>query len=657
MIQLKKTLSILVLLISLTSYAQDEPFYKTYDWDEKPEYTINEDDSVGIVTYKDKAVREFIYNKDGDLIEYALEHHILWLNSDQAIEDNNKIYLPYSSSTELVINKGRVITKDGKVIELDESKILTAEDDETKQKYKYFTFEGVEKGSFVEYYYVFKKYPSYKGRRMAFQTSHPKYNIEFDLYSPSNLIFEFKCYNGLDSIFKDTNDTEKAHWSLKIDTIPALDRESQASYDAQREFIVYKLDRNITTGSYDISSYGKNAENAYSFLYNNTNKSETKELNKLIKLSNVKEAKGEIAKIRAIEDYIKKTIFMVDANSPDFSEISFILKNNFADESGFLKLYARIFKLLDIKIQLVMTSDRSSIKFDKDFEANNFLTDYLFYFPGIKSFLSPTDISSRIGYPPPHLTNNYGLFVKEVTLGDFNTGIGKIKFITPVHYEKTYSNIIVDVEFDSEDITKTELTIDHASGGYYAMYTQTIMHLLDEKNKKEVIDAQVKFLSEDIEITNKTVFNDDAASFGFKPFQVKANAETDVFVEKAGNKYLFKMGELIGPQMEMYQDKKRILPVETEFTRSYHRIITFTIPDGYQINNLDDINIENDSKKDGEILFIFISSYKVEGNKVTVTADEYYTIIEISPELYEDYRTVINSAADFNKVTLILEPK
>jgi hypothetical protein len=56
-------------------------------------------------------------------------------------------------------------------------------------------------------------------------------------------------------------------------------------------------------------------------------------------------------------------------------------------------------------------------------------------------------------------------------------------------------------------------------------------------------------------------------------------------------------------------------------------------------------------------LFKFISTYKVEGNKVTITGVEFYTILEIAPELYEPYRKVINSAADFNKVTLIMEEK
>ncbi len=241
-------------------------------------------------------------------------------------------------------------------------------------------------------------------------------------------------------------------------------------------------------------------------------------------------------------------------------------------------------------------------------------------------------------------------------MGDFNTGIGKIRFIDPVEYDKTCDEILVNVNFDEDDITKTNVDIDRSTNGYNAMYIQPYMHLFDEKTKTELIDMHVKYLNEDIEIITKMVFNDNAEAFGVEPFRVVAEVVSDAFVEKAGNKYLFKVGELIGPQMEMYHDKKRIQPVEAPFTRNYHREIVFTIPDGYSINNLDEINIYNDYKKDDEVIFKFASSYKVDGSKVTITVDEFYKIIEVAPEIFEDYRTVINSAADFNKVTLILEP-
>ena len=99
-----------------------------------------------------------------------------------------------------------MITKSGKIVVLDDSDIHTASDEETGKQYKYFAFEGVEKGSTIEYYYVVKKYPQYKGIRITLQNTFDSKNIEFDLYSPKNLIFNFKSYNDLPAVAKRYDD-------------------------------------------------------------------------------------------------------------------------------------------------------------------------------------------------------------------------------------------------------------------------------------------------------------------------------------------------------------------------------------------------------------------------------------------------------------------
>lgn len=52
----------------------------------------------------------------------------------------------------------------------------------------------------------------------------------------------------------------------------------------------------------------------------------------------------------------------------------------------------------------------------------------------------------------------------------------------------------------------------------------------------------------------------------------------------------------------------------------------------------------------------FKSYFEMEGNVLKVTADEYYQKNYVPVEEFENYRKVINSAADFNEITLILEP-
>jgi hypothetical protein len=577
------------------------------------------------------------------------------LNSDAGIEAFNKIYLPFSSSSQLEVNKARVITANGKVSELKEGDILTAADEETGRQYKYFAFEGIEKGSFIEYYYVVKKYPEYQGKKISFQNSIEKSNIEFDHYSPDNLIFKFKSYNNLPPVVKDTSTIGKNHYKLRIPTLKKLENEDQSAYNALRSSLVYKLDQNLSNNTKEITSYGKVAQNIYSFYYPDFSKKTTKNLDKFI-LKATGSAKDEESLIRDLEFFIKTKVYVSEGNANDLEDLDVVMEKMVANETGLVKLYAAALRSLGIKHEIVLTSDRQELKFDKDFEANNFLTDFLIYFPKNKTYLSPKESSSRYGFPPANFTDNYGLFIKEMTVGNLTSGVGKVQYISPVGADKTFDNMVIDVNFEKEDISNINVKLDRSLNGYYAMYIQPYIQNAGEKNKNELIESFARNLNEDVEIIDKKMVNGDPKLFGLKPLQFVIDFKSDAFVEKAGNKYLFKVGELIGQQIQLYQEKERVLPLEDEFNRSYFRTININIPEGYKVVNQDDLNIDKSYEINGKELLSFNSSYKMEGNTLVIKADEHYRINIIETDIYEEYRTIINSAADFNKITLVLEP-
>ena len=257
----------------------------------------------------------------------------------------------------------------------------------------------------------------------------------------------------------------------------------------------------------------------------------------------------------------------------------------------------------------------------------------------------------------PYMMDNYGLFIKEVIVGDYKSAVGKIKYIAPVKVEETVDVMDVTINFNKENLTENIVHFDRAFSGYYAMNIQPYMHLIQGEKKEELVDNFIENITKELEITKRTLVNDNSELFGVKPLQFIVDFTTEAFVEKAGRKYLFKLGDLIGPQMQLYQEKKRVLPLEEQFHRSYFRTLTINIPEGYKITNLDDINIDNSYIEKDKELFSFKSFYKLEGNKLTITADEHYRENIVKVPIYEAYRTVINSAADFNKIVLLLEPK
>jgi hypothetical protein len=647
---------ILILFITSNSLAQTAPFYEGYNWETNPSYNIEESDK-DMVAIKDKIVTEF-YFEDQNLTEYYLEHKILWLNSDDRIEEYNKIYLAFSNKTSLKVSKARVIKKTGEIIELDESKILSAENEETGRKYNYFALEGLQKGSIVEYYYVIKRRPTYQGARVDIQNDYNKKAVEFDLYAPSNLLFTFKSFNLNSTVTKDETSTEKMHWQLAIKDVVGIDKEEQSPYRAALGYVMYKLHQN-TANNIIITSYNEVAQNLFAFYYPKYNEEETKLINKFaknIKLNNDDE--NEEKKARIIDLYIKENIYISDNDSENLKNLSNVINTKTANETGIVKLYVALFKKFNITHEMVLTSNRTKLKFDREFEATNFLQEFLFYFPASKKYLSPSKFGTRFGFPPPYYMDNYGLFVTGYNINGKRKAFSEVKYIEGITASSSTDEMVINVYFNKEDFSQNTITLERKLNGYYAMNIQPFMNLIPANRKNEVIDeAFAQNTDKNAKVLKRVLINEDPSLFGVKPFVVKFDISSEYFVEKAGNKYLFKLGDLIGPQMEMYQEKKRILPLEAEFNRSYYRTIKIHIPEGYKISNLDDITIKNSYTAKGKELFIFDSYYTLDGNILTVTADEHYRESIVAPEIFEAYRTVINSAADFNKVTLILEPK
>jgi hypothetical protein len=643
---------ILILFITCNSIAQTVPFYESYNWEITPSYQIEESDN-DMVAIKDKVVTEFIF-EDENLIEYYLEHKVLWLNSDDRIEEYTKVYLPIANDASQVVINVRMIKKTGEIIVLDKSRILRSEDDETGRDFNYFSIDDVEKGSIIEYYYVIKRLPKFQGAMVDIESDYDKQTVEFDLYAPSNLRFSFKSFNLETTVKKIESFKEKTHWKFLAKDIKAVNKEDKAPYNAAIGFIMYKLHEN-TANNAIITSYNNVAQNLFDFYYSTYSKLEKKLINKFAKNFKFDDGLRDENKARIIDLFIKENIYISENDSENLTNV---LKTKTANETGVIKLYIALFEKFDVTHEMVLTSNRLQLKFDKDFEATNFLQEFLFYFPASKKYLSPSKFGTRFGFPPPYFMNNFGLFVTGYDINGKRKAFSEVKFIEGIPASLSSDEMLIEVNFNTKDLTKNTIALERKLNGYYAMNLHPFMNLIQPNRINEVIDQYfVQNSDKNAKVLKREFINEDPSLFGVKPFVVKFDISSDYFVEKKGDKYLFKLGDLIGPQMEMQQEKKRILPLEAEFNRSYYRTIKIHIPEGYQISNLEDIIIKNSYTTKDKELFIFDSYYTLEGNVLTVTADEHYRETFVAPEIFEAYRTVINSAADFNKVTLVLEPK
>jgi hypothetical protein len=86
-------------------------------------------------------------------------------------------------------------------------------------------------------------------------------------------------------------------------------------------------------------------------------------------------------------------------------------------------------------------------------------------------------------------------------------------------------------------------------------------------------------------------------------------------------------------------------------------MIKIHLPSGYQVKNADDLLIDIAYADEDDVPFSFKSEYRIADNVLTISIEEFYKEIYAPLSRYEDFRKVVNAAADFNKITLVLEKK
>src|SRR5690606_37188837 len=86
---------------------------------------------------------EFVF-EDNEAYEMCLVHEKKLINSDNAIERNNRVYIPVNKDGNLLTNKSRVILQDGNIIELKSTDVKQEVDEQKGMVYNYFAVNGLE---------------------------------------------------------------------------------------------------------------------------------------------------------------------------------------------------------------------------------------------------------------------------------------------------------------------------------------------------------------------------------------------------------------------------------------------------------------------------------------------------------------------------------
>jgi hypothetical protein len=590
---------LLFVLAALPLFSLGQGVNAKYDWELAPTSYIPEQDDKDedVLSISEKYFDE--YTKTGNYYtRYELIHIRKCLLSDSGIEQHNKFYVSTKGITKVFKLKARVIQPSGKVIELNKENIIESKGNDGKVQYRYFVFEGIEKGSTIEYLH----YVGYKVERdnngilkdfRSVDINGPikKKSISTRVTLDNSLIPNFYATNGI-SIAEPEYTKKRTTYSVEAENVEKIPEEPYGFQMKAIQRVYYNV-----ASSYHAShnTYTSVSNNIYSFVYNEmfTAKDNYEdEFNRFIDTILKFAGDDDLLKLQAIENHIK-TNMIYDSEASVLIER--ILVTNRFNRDGSLKLIAYAAKALGIDAEIVVSCDRTMQGFPADFESELFLESIMIYFPALSSYYVPSQ-SMRIGPAPKEFISNRGLFISQTKTTKpeyhgFETSHGIWAIGSP---DVDYTTDLIETETTIDTLTlQATIDINRSVTGYFAEQYQSNINNLNDEERQELKEDYLEFVvSASATIENMSFQNDQPNDFNRKPFIANATVTSPTLLSESGNKLLINLGTLIGEQTALHRERvaDRKLPIDFYCKRRYIRTIRLKIPEGYRVSNLDDFN-------------------------------------------------------------------
>jgi hypothetical protein len=204
-------------------------------------------------------------------------------------------------------------------------------------------------------------------------------------------------------------------------------------------------------------------------------------------------------------------------------------------------------------------------------------------------------------------------------------------FNEPKQKGKKKDDIVITTSLKYDDPDKTERVTERSE--------------LFEKDLKDEFDVE-KY--EGFELLKDGRYGDTAWLQFREKFTIKK------LVSKAGKNYVLNVGEIIGDQIKLDENelKQRQTDIWLPYARTIENNIVLTIPDGYTVEGLQELNSSVDNESGS-----FISTAKVEENKLVITTKKLYKKNFDKKESWSNYIAFLEPAYKFSQAKVVLKKK
>ena len=618
--------------------------YLNIKWDTEKIITHeSESDLYGI--FNNHYVEYFKSKSSEDVFIYDT-HHLKTKINNINNSSQNDIIISKINIIEITDIRAKIISRESIInYDFDEIKKMI-NNSESDENYNYYNIPNIKEGDIVEVMYTVKKDFNFNGNKIIEQ-SYPILLSKFVLIE-NDFKSNIKIYNSNNSFVSNIIYDGKKSKQIVFNNLAATANEQYSTSIANKIKISYQCYENRDNISQ--KEYWENlVQNVRQLFFPEFTSKKTRSILNEIKNNYIKIPSSEIGIATAIDEYIKNNFIITDEDDSKFSDIEYILENRISNDFSIIQVYSNLFKEANIEYEVAITCNRYFLKFDPELFDPNQLREFLIYLPDQEKFISPNRFEYRISEAPEDLLGNYGIFI------DKNLDY---YFSEITQFEEDFSQINKSIEIDvPKSLNKIKINETRSFSGYWAIVNRNYIYLSDNEKTDFLIDFFTINGLDNKKVNKYDIRNFDISNNAYNnPLIINSTITTSDLIEKKNGFAIFKIGKVIGLQSNLFEEEKRINPIEISFPNSYNYIIEVNIPKGYRISDLSELNkSEEYISVNGNSSAKFISDAKIKGNKLTISIKEYYKELKYNKKRYQEFRKVINAAAKFYESSLLLE--
>lgn len=642
-------LSVIILLSVFYSFSQVGIDLRKYKLGEIPTTTPEEDEK-----FKDNNIATLCLNyaldyyvTDDKFELWELKHQAIKILKEKEIENFETISFgkldpeSFQNIQVRVIYNGDVVKSYSKK-DLETSKKGEEEEDESEDYYPVckIKLSDIKVGTIIEFFYTRIRPSVIQEGDYYLQSENPTKNINYTIIMPQHLKPHVQVYNG-DYTVLDTVIESKAirYTTVSIPYLTGLPIEPMSFHKKHCCRIEFNYAYNLSTGRIRINT-------TKDFVHDFFERSQLTD-KKIIKIAQkeiIKKIKvdknGSIEdNIRTIENFLKANIFGIDGMQS-------------------IRIYSYVLDHFDIKYEIVLTCDKNKKEFDKSYNGRNFYDEILFYFPEIDKYIAPMEYSNRLGLTPINCNGNSAIYLKKIEVGKNTSFTHSFKTIPITPKSVTVDELNLDLSINPSN-GNVSGKIKRIQGGYKANIFQSYFKFFEGEEIEQIVEEIFSLGFESMNISNEKFINTDIKDIGVNPMISTADISNSEWakVNEDGSIDVF-VGKMIGKQDKLETTKQRVLPIEREYASSYKREIKIVIPEGYKVDTIAAIYLEQyDSDDQSKATARFYAYYDNDGKHILVKVIEYYDNLFYAAEDFNLIQRVTDLAAAFNDITIKLIKK